>query len=148
MIPEWVVDEMQTVDLGDARRDARVRVVLADLAPQPSVSLPAAVGGGRAETDAVCEAEGSRVFRPELRGRVRGLGMEVGVPNHAAEAATANPARHGADGRPLGRLRKPLDRREARRRNNLERTSTIWKGLPRLHDMARGWDAFGPTPRG
>ena len=25
---------------------------------------------------------------------------------------------------------------------------TIWKGLPRLHDMARCWDAFGPTPRG
>ena len=25
---------------------------------------------------------------------------------------------------------------------------TIWKGLQRLHDMARCWDAFGPTPRG
>ena len=35
MIPEWVVEEMQTVDLGDARRDARLLVVLADLVPQP-----------------------------------------------------------------------------------------------------------------
>ena len=53
MIPEWVVEELQTLDLGDARRDRRLMTVLADLAPQPSVSLPAAVGGGRAETEAV-----------------------------------------------------------------------------------------------
>ena len=53
MIPEWVTEELQTLDLGDARRDARLRSLLADLAPQPTVSLPAAVGGGRAETEAV-----------------------------------------------------------------------------------------------
>ena len=53
MIPEGVVEEWQTLDLGDARRDQRLMTLLADLAPRPSVSLPAAVGGGRAETEAV-----------------------------------------------------------------------------------------------
>lgn len=53
MIPEWVVEEFQTLDLGDTRRDARLIKILADLAPQPTVSLPTAVGGGRAETEAV-----------------------------------------------------------------------------------------------
>ena len=53
MIPEWVTEEFQTLDLGDARRDKRLMSLLADLAPQPTVSLPAAVGGGRAETEAV-----------------------------------------------------------------------------------------------
>lgn len=53
MIAEWVVEEFQTLDLGDTRRDSRLIKILADLAPQPTVSLPAAVGGGRAETEAV-----------------------------------------------------------------------------------------------
>ncbi len=53
MIPEWVIEELQTLDLGDSRCDQRLMTVLADLAPQPTVSLPAAVGGGRAETEAV-----------------------------------------------------------------------------------------------
>ena len=42
MIPEWVVEEFQTVDLGDTRRDDRLIKVLADLVSQPTVSLPAA----------------------------------------------------------------------------------------------------------
>lgn len=53
MIPEWVTEELQTLDLGDTRRDDRLRLLLADLTTQPTVSLPAAVGGGRAETEAV-----------------------------------------------------------------------------------------------
>ena len=53
MIPEWMTEELQTLDLGDTRRDDRLRSLLADLTTQPSVSLPAAVGGGRAETEAV-----------------------------------------------------------------------------------------------
>ena len=241
MIPEWVVEEMQTVDLGDARRDARLLVVpqptwhrsrpsvcqprsgadarrpkpsLAslktttstsptsrmvaahepadrharasaarhhhvrpemaerDFLSSPPARLPVGSpslrdagqrgalprgGTGHLVANAVRDAEGSRVFRPELRGRVRGLGMEVGVPNHAEEAAAKDPAdiarqgadgrpigqpstlnhdwhlaRDGAHGRPIGRLREPLDRRDARRGNDLERTSTSARHGPLL----------------
>ena len=53
MIADWVSEEMQTADLGDTRRDERLKRILTDLAMQPVVSIPAAVNGGRAETEAV-----------------------------------------------------------------------------------------------
>ena len=52
MIPEWVAEELKTVDLGDKRCDKRFKRVLAEFATQPTISIPAAVGGGRAETEA------------------------------------------------------------------------------------------------
>lgn len=52
-----IEDEMATLDLGDKRRNDRLRRVLSDLAAMPAVSIPQAVGGGRAETEAA-----SRLF--------------------------------------------------------------------------------------
>ena len=75
-------------------------------------------GVGDFVADDVCDADRSRVSRPELRGGVRGLGMESGVSNHSEETAAGDPAdiaRDGANGRPIGRLRESLDRRDARR---------------------------------
>jgi hypothetical protein len=48
----WVEEEMATVDLGHKRRNDRLKLVIGDLAAMPAVSIPAAVGGGRAETEA------------------------------------------------------------------------------------------------
>lgn len=49
-IASWVEQEMTTVDLGDARRDRRLKLVTTQLAAAPAVSIPAACGG-RAETE-------------------------------------------------------------------------------------------------
>ncbi len=48
----WIEDEMATLDLGHKRRNKRLKAVLSDLAAMPAASIPAAVGGGRAETEA------------------------------------------------------------------------------------------------
>ena len=48
----WVEEEMATVDLRDKRRNARLKVVISDLAAMPAASIPTAVGAGRAETEA------------------------------------------------------------------------------------------------
>ena len=48
----WVEEEMVTVDLGHKARNKRLKSVIADLAAMPAASIPAAVGGGRAETEA------------------------------------------------------------------------------------------------
>src|SRR5471030_460386 len=45
MLAPWVMDEMKTVDLQDKRLDARLRVVLSQLADPPAASIPAACGG-------------------------------------------------------------------------------------------------------
>ncbi len=45
MLAPWVMDELQTVKLGDKRLDARLRTVLSQLADQPAASIPAACGG-------------------------------------------------------------------------------------------------------
>jgi hypothetical protein len=47
----WVVDELQTVDLGDERLDARFEVLLSALGCRPNLSIPAACRG-RAEIKA------------------------------------------------------------------------------------------------
>lgn len=52
VVAEWVEDEMKTLDLGDTRRDDRLKEVLGALAAQPCASIPAAMKGGRAETEA------------------------------------------------------------------------------------------------
>lgn len=52
MIASWVEEELATVDLADARRNQRLKQVVSDLAARPAVSIPAAVGGGHAETAA------------------------------------------------------------------------------------------------
>ena len=48
----WVQEEMATVDLGHKRRNERLKRLLGDLAAMPAASIPAAVGGGRAEMEA------------------------------------------------------------------------------------------------
>jgi hypothetical protein len=48
----WVEAEMATVDLGHEARNQRLKSVIGDLAAMPAASIPAAVGGGRAETEA------------------------------------------------------------------------------------------------
>lgn len=48
----WVEAEMATVDLGHQARNKRLKSVIGDLAAMPAASIPAAVGGGRAETEA------------------------------------------------------------------------------------------------
>lgn len=52
VVANWVEEEMATLDLGHKRRNDRLKVVLSDLAAMPAASIPAAVGGGRAETEA------------------------------------------------------------------------------------------------
>jgi Transposase DNA-binding/Transposase Tn5 dimerisation domain len=52
VLPEWVVDEMETVDLGDKRLNRRMQEVLTQLAARPTASIPAACGGGRADMEA------------------------------------------------------------------------------------------------
>lgn len=52
MVRDWVEAELATVDLKDSRRNQRLKQVVSDLAARPSVSIPAAVGGGHAETTA------------------------------------------------------------------------------------------------
>ena len=51
-VATWVEEEMGTVNLGDKRRNERLKRVIEDLAAMPAASIPAAVGGGRAETEA------------------------------------------------------------------------------------------------
>ena len=51
MLAPWVIDEMKSVDLKDARLNDRLRHVLAQLAARPTASIPAACGG-RAEMTA------------------------------------------------------------------------------------------------
>jgi hypothetical protein len=52
MISRWVEEEMETVDLQHKRRNTRAKQLVSDLAAMPAASIPAAVGGGRAETEA------------------------------------------------------------------------------------------------
>lgn len=50
MVADWVEAELATVDLKHERRNQRLKRVVSDLAAKPSMSIPAAVGGGHAET--------------------------------------------------------------------------------------------------
>lgn len=52
MLAPWVVEEMEGVDLGDKRLDARLGIVLDTLGARPLASIPQACGGGRAEIEA------------------------------------------------------------------------------------------------
>ena len=52
MVSDWVTAEMQTVDLGDTRRNERLTELLSSLAAVPSKSIPSAVNGGHNETTA------------------------------------------------------------------------------------------------
>jgi hypothetical protein len=51
-ITPWIEEEMAKVDLGHKARDKRLKIVMSQLAAMPAASIPAAVGGGRAETEA------------------------------------------------------------------------------------------------
>src|SRR5437016_14570733 len=51
MIARWAQEEVDIVDLGDERVDARLEVLLSALASRPNLSIPAACGG-RAEMEA------------------------------------------------------------------------------------------------
>lgn len=51
MLAPWVSEEMRATDLGDQRLNRRLQDVLAQLAAQPTASIPAACGG-RAEMEA------------------------------------------------------------------------------------------------
>ena len=52
MVASWVEEELATVNLQDARRDQRLKELVSDLSARPTMSIPAAVGGGHAETAA------------------------------------------------------------------------------------------------
>lgn len=51
MVAAWAEQEMESVDLGDERLDARIAIVLSDLGNHPNASIPAACKG-RAEMQA------------------------------------------------------------------------------------------------
>src|ERR1700719_191153 len=51
MIMPWAKEELESVDLGDDRLDARLEVLLSALGSRPNLSIPAACGG-RAEMEA------------------------------------------------------------------------------------------------
>ena len=51
MIAPWAIEEVGASNLGDARLDERLVVLLSDLGSRPNLSIPAACGG-RAETKA------------------------------------------------------------------------------------------------
>jgi hypothetical protein len=51
MLAPWIVEELRTVNLKDARLNARLKEVLSQLAARPTASIPAACGG-RAEMEA------------------------------------------------------------------------------------------------
>ena len=48
----WIAEELVTVDLGEKRLNERFEVILEAFAERPNVSIPAAVGGGHAESEA------------------------------------------------------------------------------------------------
>jgi hypothetical protein len=52
MVAAWVQEEMATLDLNHKRRESRLESLLSDFAAMPSASIPAAVGGGKAEVEA------------------------------------------------------------------------------------------------
>ena len=52
MIADWVEAELATVDLKHERRNQRLKRLVSELAAKPALSIPAAVGGGHAETAA------------------------------------------------------------------------------------------------
>src|SRR5262245_30723682 len=52
MVASWVEEELGAVDLKHKRRNKRLKRLVSDLAAMPSASIPAAVGGGRAATEA------------------------------------------------------------------------------------------------
>lgn len=52
MISEWVSAEMQTVDLGDKRRNDRLTALVSAMGATPSKSIPSSVNGGHNETTA------------------------------------------------------------------------------------------------
>jgi Transposase Tn5 dimerisation domain/Transposase DNA-binding/Transposase DDE domain len=45
LLAPWVVEEMKSVDLEDKRLNARLQILLSQLAGQPTASIPAACGG-------------------------------------------------------------------------------------------------------
>ena len=51
-VANWVEEELGTVDLKHKRRNSRLKRLVSDLAAMPAASIPAAVGGGHAETTA------------------------------------------------------------------------------------------------
>jgi hypothetical protein len=51
-ITPWIEEEMATLDLGHKAREKRLKIVMSQLAAMPAASIPAAVGGGRAEMEA------------------------------------------------------------------------------------------------
>jgi hypothetical protein len=59
MAESWIVEETRTVDLHDARLNARLREVLAQLSERPTASIPAACGGHAEMTAAyrLCDNE-------------------------------------------------------------------------------------------
>ena len=61
---QWVNEELSTLDLGDARRDQRVKRMVAKMADHPSGSLPE-VFDTRAETVAAYRALSSEAVEPE-----------------------------------------------------------------------------------
>lgn len=52
MVADWVEEELGSIGLGDERLDRRAKLVLDSLGGAPALSIAAAVGGGRAETEA------------------------------------------------------------------------------------------------
>jgi len=60
---EWAASELENVDLGDARRNKRLKRLVEDLASQPSCSVPPACGDV-ASTRAAYDLWNSPSFHP------------------------------------------------------------------------------------
>ncbi|KAA1258515.1 Transposase for transposon Tn5 [Rubripirellula obstinata] len=52
MVSDWVVEELESTDVGDKRLNDRLREVLSMMAATPSKSIPASANGGHNETTA------------------------------------------------------------------------------------------------
>ncbi|MGL4462205.1 MAG: IS4/Tn5 family transposase DNA-binding protein [Planctomycetia bacterium] len=90
MVADWVANEVETVDFGDARLDRRYARILTALAAQPHASLPTPLGG-RNELDAAYEFFDNPNVAPDeiLSGRIEATHRRLDqVP-----ASTRSPSR-------------------------------------------------------
>jgi hypothetical protein len=104
----WVQEELQTVDIGDERLDARFKVVLDRLSAKPSVSIPAACGGWT-ETNATYRffrsrrVEAKDVLAPHYQATLKRIAEQsvVLIPQDTTEIEVTRPEQQMTGAGPL-----------------------------------------------
>jgi hypothetical protein len=89
---QWVEDEFRTLDLGDPRRERRLKKIAADLLAQPGVSIPRSSGdwaGAKAadrlfDNAALEPAAVLGAHRQAVLGRARGLAVVLAVQDNTS----------------------------------------------------------------